>query len=218
MKKPNLELPLKSSFTASGKLKVPVRTLITRLQTMPSLRLLKDKEVPILSFIETGLTSSSEIRVEGNRLILNYQFQRMSLKEYMKNLTRFISILAYTSDLYEADLSSIYPYLTEVLIRYAEEMHNEDGKLWNGRLLAKQAKVLSDMNCSLSLKIVEIQAECAKLRSDRALLLKFYNDVSARALEKVGNRENDQTSIPRILGTSTETYDAVSSIPEAVSK
>jgi hypothetical protein len=218
MKKPNSELPLKSSFTASGKLKVPVRNLITRLQTMPSLKLLKDRGVPTLSFIESGLTRGSEIMVEGNKLILNYQFQRMSLKEYTKNLARFLSLLAYTSDLYEVDLGSIYQYLTEVLIRYAEEMHNEDGKLWNARLLAKQAKGLADMNCSLSLKIVELQAECVKLRSDRALLVKFFEDVSARASERVGNGENNRNSLPRILGTSTETYDAVASITAEVSK
>jgi hypothetical protein len=209
MKKPSSGMRLKSSFTSTGKLKVPVSDFIKRLQDVPSLNLLKGSEIPTFS-VGTKRTGNSELQLAGNKLVFNYWFDRMSLKEYTKNLIKFLALLTYLSDIYEANFASLYPYLTEVLVEHTEEMHSVDHRLYNTTLLIKQTKGLAEMNCSLSLKIIELQAEFANLKSDNAILSRFSEEVLANASENTKSANPD--SLPRALGTNTETYRAISSI------
>jgi hypothetical protein len=209
MKKPETK-ELRSSFTAIGKMKVSQPELLKHLQTIPYLRPLKNKEVPTFSLVKPERSSQSELQVMGNKLIFSYRFERRSLKEYGKNLLQFLALLAYTSHVFETDLESVYPYIIETLSESLEIMPKGYARIENSGLILKRMKVLSEMNCSLSLKLIDTEAKSANLTSKNELLSRFATDIIANAHEKAGTAE--PTNLHRILGTTAETYKEITVI------
>lgn len=209
MKTPRAECGLKSSFSVSGKPKVPINELCARLQSAPFLHLTKASEPKIFSITESNGSTSSELQVAGNKLVFNYRFHRSSTKEYAKNLLKFLSILAYLGDMYEPELPSLYPSIMEILVGYMEEIPYADRKIENSDLLIRQAKTLSAMNCSLSLQILEVQAKCKSLELENVNMAKFSRDAIYGAMARAGIKDPNTGSLPKIIGTTAEAYKVV---------
>ncbi len=209
MKAPKkLEFGLKSSFFVSGKFKVQIAQFYTHLQSAPFLRMTKAGDNRTFSIIESDGVSTSELQVTGNRLTFNYCFNRCSAKEYAKNLIKFLSILAYSADFYDPELSSLYPSFMEALVEYMEEIPYTEGKIENSELLIRKVKTLSAMNCSLSFKTLEFQRKCKDLELENECLKKFSKDAIAAAMTKMALKDPTAESLPKIIGTTTEAYKA----------
>jgi hypothetical protein len=200
---------LKSSFWVSGKLKVPIGTICTHLEAAPFLKPSKSTKPNTFCLLESGGITTSELQLMGTKLIFNYSFAKSCNKEYAKNLVRFLSILAYLSDLYETDLSTLYPILMEVLVGYVEEMPYQNKKVENIELLVLQTKTLSEMNCSLSLKLIASQIKCQDLERENKNLLRFSKEAIEGAMARMGIVDRATASIPKITGTTNEAYEAV---------
>ncbi len=209
MKKPESN-ELRSSFTAVGKMKSSPTELLKHLQTIPYLRLLKNTNIPTFSLVKPEGPSQSELRVMGNKLIFSYCFERRSLREYSKNLLQFLALLAYATNVFETDLGSIYPYIIEILSESLEIMPKGYGKIENSVLLLKKMKILSEMNCSLSLKILATESKSSNLTSQNKILERFASDIISNAFEKVGSGE--KSGLHRSLGTTAEIYKEITAI------
>jgi hypothetical protein len=209
MRKRNIPSGLKSSFLVTGRFKASSAEFVKHLQTVPSLCLSKGDENPTFLVTESDGRCMAELRVLGNKLVFDYWFERRSLKEYARGLIRFLSILAYARELYEADLASLYPSIMEVLAEHIEEMPHGYHKIENAELLVRRIRTLADMNCALSLKIIESQAQCERLKAERSVLERFSRDVIENASEKVGKAGQASEALPRVLGVTTDTYKSV---------
>lgn len=202
---------LKSSFVVSGKLKVEPNELYIHLQAAPFLHLASGCGSKTFSIIESNGSTTSELQVIGSKLIFSYRFDKVSTKEYTKNLLKFLSILAYMGDIYETELSSLYPSIMEVLVGCIEEMPYSEIKTENSNMLIKQAKILSSMNCSLSVQILEMQTKCQNLEFQNGCMAKFSRDVIEATMAKIGVRDPNTEHLSKIIGTSAEVYKTVKS-------
>ena len=202
---------MKFSFVVSGRLKVAAAELGNQIVNIPTLKRIKG-EAMAFTVSEPDIKSNPELQIIGNKLIFKYQLKRRSLKEHAKNLIRFISLLACIGELYEPDLSSIYPNLMEVLAGYSEEVAYGTAKIENTELLMRKNKSLADANCYLSLKILDFQAQNAKLRTEMEILSKFSRDAIYDTVERTGVNDSNTEAISKILGTTAENYKTVRSI------
>jgi hypothetical protein len=168
--------------------------------------LIRAKEPVSFSTIEPEGNTPSELEVIGNKLIFNYPIHRRSTKEYIKNFLKFLSILAYLENLYDPELSSLYPSIVEVLMAYADELPYKDGKIENSELLIKQIKLLSSMNCSLSLQILDFQLRCKNLELENDSLAKFSKDAIDGAMGRIATKDSNDDALPRVIGTTSEAY------------
>jgi len=208
MNLPDHDLKLKSSFVISGKLKVPTAELGKRLITVPNLKPIRGDALAF-TLMELGGRSHSDLKILGNKFIFNYRFKRKSPKEHAINLIKLLSILVCINELYEPELASIYPSIMEVLADYAEEKTYGSKKTENIELLIRKQKLLSDANCSLSFKILDFQAQNAKLKDEKEILVKFSRDVIYGAMERTGINASNVDAVSKLLGTTTEKYKAV---------
>lgn len=209
MKKRNPTLYLKSSFVVTGRFKAPITEFVKNLQEIPSLNLAKGGAIPVISLTETNGLSTAELRVLSNRLEFTYMFEKRSLKEYTRNLIRFLSILAYSVELFEVDLASIYPSIIEVLAEHVEGAPLRSREIWNAELMVRRIKDLADMNCSLSLEIKETCVRNEKLAADSAVLARFSKEVIENASEKVGKADKASEVLPKFLGVTIGAYESV---------
>lgn len=202
---------LGSSFSVSGRLKVQINEFHNHLESAPFFRL-KTKEPKTFSVAEADGTVTSELQTVGNKLVFNYAFHRRSTKEYVKNLLKFLSLLAYVGNVYETDFSSLYPTLVEVLNSYLDETSYKDGKIENSELLIRQAKTIAAMNCTLSLKILDFERKCRKVETENESLARFSKDAINGAMGRLSANDSNDEALPRIIGTTMETYRAARSL------
>lgn len=208
---PENDAKLKSSFVVSGRLKIPVEELVNKILNIPTLKRIKGEPLTF-QLVEFNRNNNSALKIVGNKLIFEYYFKRKSQKEDSRSMIKFISILALLSQFYEPELSSIYPNIMEILASCSEEITLGHSKIENSELLLKKQKSLSDVNCSLSLKILDFQAQNAKLKAEKEILGKFSREAIYNAIERTGTNDPNSADLPKVMGTTAESYKAVKSM------
>lgn len=194
---------LSSSFFVTGRLNVAAGEFLKRLEAVPALKASKSQRQ---TFMVNDPTGQSRIQVSANRLEYTYWFERKSLRLYTKHLIRFLSILSLIGESYQCDLATLYTSIMEVLTEQLEQMPRIE-KIENPELLVRQLKSISDMNCGLSLKALELQSKLERFDNEKAVLVRFSKDVISGTLDKIG-KDRSPEAMSRILGTTSETYNS----------
>jgi hypothetical protein len=68
------------------------------------------------------------------------------------------------------------------------------------------------MNCSLSLQMLEMQAECKSLKLKNDAAARFSRDAIYSAMARSGIKNQDAESLPKIIGTTAEVYKAAKAV------
>jgi hypothetical protein len=213
MKAPKkIQHDLKSSFSVTGKFRVPTNEFCSSLRTAPFIQLTKTGKPSTFAITEPDGLNNQELQVAGNKLVFSYSSNRRSTKEYAKNLLKFLSILSYLGDLYEPELPSIYPSIMELLVGYIEEAHYKDRKIENCELLIREIKTLSSMNCSLSIQILDLELESKTLEAKNKSLSNFTKDAIEGAMARIAVKNPSAEALSKVIGTPSEVYKAAKAL------
>lgn len=147
------EIILFSSFIVSGKLKSEFGELTKILEKTPSFRNIRDSNSIVFEILSGNKQKIKNpiIEFKTGQIKYTFYYERANALLYTVNLKQFLAILAYLSEIYVVDLSTLYGYLIEAL-QNSYPKPNEIDKIVYSRFYNK-ISALSDVNLALSHEI-----------------------------------------------------------------
>lgn len=196
---------LNSSFIIRAELNVSIQVLAKIIQKLPYVTLKYPPDTIEYIMCDNFYDISTAVCFFRDKIVLKYSFDRASLHNYVLNLTRLITILAYLDNVYEIKLESIYQYIIEGLRRSTEEVQNVN-QIINGNMLLRRIIVLNDLNIALSFKLLSLEKKISKLNPQLSLLKDFSSDVVENAHSKSKSVDSTKKTITMVLGVKPELY------------
>lgn len=170
---------MESAFYAGATLKSEFAEVKKWINGLKSFRIISDGNVLKYEMHE-GKTGKPNglLELSADHICLRFFFAKQDRLVYGKALLTFISLIALLKDSYDVRFEDVYGYIIAAL-----------GQNWHGLVkdqsfaigqLRERVVSLDESNCSLSLRIMDLSRENAKVSSELSLHKRFSSSMMGR--------------------------------------
>ena len=182
----NRDAVFRSSFYAEAKLLGTMAEVKKRLESLPSVTIVRDGSVVRYEVIG-GNGTKQVLELDRKSISFTFSFSSINAQERAANLARFLALVAMLDGLYEVHVRSIYPYVIESLRSAVIPMRVRSPDYANERRAAEMINSLEDANRVLSSLVIgavrDRDAALGKLSLQRSFSSAIMDTLSRRGVD-----------------------------------